>query len=261
MVTVKDVDRDAPYSAAVTVTVDCPPTGAVAAVTGNVAAEDEAEIVTEGATVRMGPSLETAMATPPAGAGLESVIVQVLVEPALRLVGLHDSVESNNGWRFKVAVVELFELPVFKLAEMVTLWVFLTLPAVAVNVADGASAGTDTDVGIVSSELLAVSFTLCASATSRFNLTVQVLELPEVNDVGLQVREDTVAMVTTSKKAVWEALFNAAVRVTDTLVVVVPAAAVKVTEVAPPGTVTVAGMVTTALLSDSVTMLPPEGAG
>lgn len=52
-----------------------------------------------------------------------------------------------------------------------------------------------------------------------------------------------------------------AVRVTAALVMSAPTVAVKVADVAAAGTVTVAAMVNSGLLSDSVTMLPPEGAG
>src|SRR5580658_1408834 len=80
IVTVKGADWDAPYSAAVTATVDCPLANAGATVTGNVAVDDDAGILTEAGTVRSGPSLETARMTPPAGAGLLSVTVQAPVE-------------------------------------------------------------------------------------------------------------------------------------------------------------------------------------
>lgn len=150
-----------------------------------------------------GPSPETATAIPPAGAGLESAIVHVLVWPALRLVGLHDRAERSNGLRFKLTVVvELSKPPVFKLAVMETLWLAITLPAVVVKVVELAPAGTVTDPGIVSSELLAVSFNVRGLTTLRFNVTVQVLELFELNDAGLQLREDTAVMGTTAKEAV-----------------------------------------------------------
>jgi len=92
-------------------------------------------------------------------------------------------------------------------------------------------------------------------------VTVQVLEPPEVTDVGSQTREDTAGIGTMSKEAVWVAAFSAAVSVTVTLVVSELAVAEKVVAVAPAGTVTVAGMINEALVSDSMRTLPPDGAG
>jgi hypothetical protein len=141
-------------------TADCPPVvvAAEAAITGKVAIADEDGIVRAVGTVRAGLSLETATVTPPAGAGTESLTVQVLVDPALRLVGLHVSVESSAGLTFKVAV----PLVEFKLAVMVALWLELTLPAVAVNVTELASASTVTEDGTLSTVLLALNCTLPA---------------------------------------------------------------------------------------------------
>jgi hypothetical protein len=91
-------------------------------------------------------------------------------------------------------------------------------------------------------------------------LTVQVAELPEVSDEGLQLRVDKAGASNRIKDAVWEAPFNVAVRVTVKLAMSMPAVAVKLAEVTPAGTVTVAGMVNSKLLSESATMLPPDAA-
>jgi hypothetical protein len=131
----------------------------MAAVAGNVTVEDAAGIFTVGGTVRAGPSLETATVTPPAGARPDSVMLQVLVEPAVRLVGLHDSEERSTGLRVRVVVVERLKPAASKLAVMVTLWVVVMEPAVAVKVAELVQAATATNVGIVSRELLAFSCT------------------------------------------------------------------------------------------------------
>lgn len=241
---------------AVTATVDWPLAGAIAAVTGNVAADDEAGIVTEAGTIRVAASLETATVTPPAGAGPDRATVQVPVEPAMRLVELHVSNPATDGPRVKVAVTE----PP-KRAVRVTLRLLVTLPAMALNVVEDAAAGTTTDAGIVSSALVSVNCTVCEAVTLRFSLTVQMLEPPEVSDVGLQLRELADAMGATMTEAVREEPFNAAVIVMLTLVVTGPAVAVKAAEEAPTGTVTVGGMTKRELLSDRETMAPPVGAG
>jgi hypothetical protein len=79
--------------------------------------------------------------------------------------------------------------------------------------------------------------------------------------VGLQLRDDTAGTLATTKGAVWVPLFNVAVRVTFTLAASAPAAALKVVDVLAAGTMTLAGMVKTELLSESATVTPPAGAG
>jgi hypothetical protein len=190
IVTVKGANWDAPFSAAATTTVDWPLAGVAATVTGNVAVEDEAEIVTEGGTVRVGLSLEIATVTPPAGAGLLSVTVHPLVEPALRLGGSHDSGESDNGLRLNVTVAELFQMAVFTAAVMETVWLVVTIPAIAMKVAEEAPPGTTTNVGIINSELLAVNCAVRGLKTVRFNSSVQMLDSADIKDVGLQLRVD-----------------------------------------------------------------------
>jgi hypothetical protein len=80
-------------------------------------------------------------------------------------------------------VVELYEL-----AVMVTFWLVVTLPAAVVKMAEATPAGTSTNVGIISSELSAVNCTVRGLESVRLNWTVQMLEVPEINAVGLQLR-------------------------------------------------------------------------
>ena len=164
IVTVKGTDWDPPFSAAVTITLDWPPGTAVAAaaVTVKVAVEDAAGMVTTDGTVRVGVSPVTARVTPPAGATLERPTVQVLLDPAFRLVGLHARVESPTGLRLIVKVAKLFHPCVSRLAVMVTLWLDVKVPAVAVKVMELAPAATVTDGGILSRPLLALSWTFLA---------------------------------------------------------------------------------------------------
>jgi hypothetical protein len=156
IVTVRAADAVAPFSRAVTETLDWP-LGVAAAVAAKVPEDDEAGMFTEPGTVRAGLPLDTATATPPLGAGPESVIVQVLLEPALRLAGLHINAFSCKGTRFSVTVAAppLFEEPVM-VAVMVTLRPVVTVPANAVKVAEEAPDGTCSVAGMVSRELLSV---------------------------------------------------------------------------------------------------------
>ena len=85
-------------------------------------------------------------------------------------------------------------------------------------------------------------------------------DAPELTLVGLQASADTRVEATRLTVVVWEEPFKVALTVALWLVVKAPAVAVKVAEVAPAGTVTDAGIVSRALLSDSVTVLPAETA-
>ncbi len=61
------------------------------------------------------------------------------------------------------------------------------------------------------------------------------------------------------REVLWEVPLSDAVMVTDCEVVTVPVAAEKVAEVAPAATVTEAGVVSRALLSEIATAVPPAG--
>lgn len=89
---------------------------------------------------------------------------------------------------------------------------------------------------------------------------MQAADAPELTLVGLQASADTRVEAARLTVVVWEEPFKVALTVALWLVVKAPAVAVKVAEVAPAGTVTDAGIVSRALLSDSVTVLPAETA-
>jgi hypothetical protein len=94
--------------------------------------------------------------TPPAGAGAESVRVQVEEAPASSVVVLHANAEMSTGaTRVKLAV---WEAP-FRVAVMVADWVVVIVPTVAVKVVEALLAGTVTDAGTVSAVLLLDSAT------------------------------------------------------------------------------------------------------
>jgi hypothetical protein len=158
MINVNDSDWDAPSSVAVTETasVDSPPDGSVVAVAENVAVADPAGTFTEAGTVNAKTLAETDTMTPPAGAGAESVRVQVEEAPASSVVVLHANAEMSTGaTRVKLAV---WEAP-FRVAVMVADWVVVIVPTVAVKVVEALLAGTVTDAGTVSAVLLLDSAT------------------------------------------------------------------------------------------------------
>jgi hypothetical protein len=240
---------------------DCPPGAAVGAATGNVTTEDPAGILTEAGAVKLGSSLEITTVTPPRGAALESDILHMLVEPAVRLVGLQDSMSGVTGLRFKLVVTELLEAAAVKVAVMVTVWGVVILPATTTKAAEWVRVATVTDEGIVNKALFTLNCTVCGSMTWRFNVTVHVLDVPEVKEPGVQATDDTAGMLPTTNKVDCEEPFKLAVRVTLIILVSSPTVAVKVLDMAPTATVTVDGVASKMLLSDSLTMLPPDGAG
>jgi hypothetical protein len=89
---------------------------------------------------------------------------------------------------------------------------------------------------------------------------VQVVEAPEFTLVGLHARVETNTGATKLNTALCEAPFRLTVTVALWELLTVPAVAVNVVELALAGTVTDAGMVSKALLSESVTTDPPAGA-
>jgi len=87
-----------------------------------------------------------------------------------------------------------------------------------------------------------------------------VVAAPELMLLGLQVREETGMAATRLTVVVWEVPFNEAVTLALWFAVRTPAVALKVTELAPGGTVIDAGIVSGALLCVSVTVAPPIAA-
>ena len=92
-------------------------------------------------------------------------------------------------------------------------------------------------------------------------MTVQVVDAPELTLVGLQASAETRVGATKLTVAVWEEPpLRLEITVADWFVVMVPAVAMKVAELAPADTVTDVGTVSTALLSDTVTATGEETA-
>ena len=261
-VTVKGAALEFPFNDAVTFTVDWPLGLPSATAAWKVLVDEPAGTATDAGTVTAALSLARLTVTPPVAAGLASVIVQLLLDPAFRLAESHVSAlrAGDAGDRLKVAVAELVGVVPASVAVIVTLVAFVTVPAVAVKFDEVAPVATVTDLGRLSPEPLRASCTVRKLTTARLILTVHVLELPEFSDVGLQVSDVSSAFVATVTEAVFEEPFNAAVIVTVTLVLCELAVAVNEVVVKPAVTVTLAGTVTRELVSDNVTLLPPEGA-
>ena len=88
-------------------------------------------------------------------------------------------------------------------------------------------------------------------------MTAHVVAAPELTLAGLQAREDITA-ATNPKFVLCAEPFSTAVMRTLWSVAKMPAAAMKVAELAPACTVTLAGTVSRALVSDSVTLVPAD---
>ena len=88
-------------------------------------------------------------------------------------------------------------------------------------------------------------------------MTVQVVTAPELTLAGLQVRLDTCPWAIRLTVVVCEVLFKAAVMLTLWFVVVEPAVAMKVAELAPGSTTIDAGIVSRKFVSDNAMVAPP----
>jgi len=135
------------------------------------------------------------------------------------------------------------------------------VPAVAVNVALLAPAPTVTDEGTVSSVLLSDTATAVPPAgAAPESVTVHVLLPDELRLAGEQLNDVSDTGTIRLIAAVRDTLPSVAVTVALPLDVIVPAVAVNVAVVAPAPTVTDEGTVSSVLLSDTATAVPPAGA-
>ena len=142
----------------------------------------------------------------------------------------------------------------------------VTEPSVAVKLAEVEPAGTVREAGKASAELLEFSATAePPDGAGRFRMTVHVVEPPGARLEGLHPTEvvstagaDTVGVSVTF--AVRETPFKVAVTVALWLVATEAAAAAKLIELDPAGTVTRAGTVRLPALLVRITVVPPAGA-
>jgi hypothetical protein len=189
------------------------------------------------------------------------VTVHVVAVPDVTVVGLQASDETAIGPTAGATVTVAVVLPL-SVAVRVTVWELATVPAVAVNIAEVAVAGTATDAGTGSAVVLFdPSVTVLPPAgAGRVRVTVHVVAPPGLRLVGLQTSDDTAGFGVTVTVAVVLPP-SVAVRVTVCDVETEPAVAVNVVEVVVAGTVTDAGTGSAVVLfEESVTVLPPAGA-
>ena len=153
----------------------------------NVAELDPAGTRTEGGTVNA-PGAVSARGTvaPPPEATLDSVTVQVVEALAARLVAAHCSPETVRGEISDIVVGT--EEPVIE-AVTVAVRSLVRVPAFAVNVADAEAPGIVTEIGSVRLLVSELRFAVMPPVPAGpFSVTVQVLEVEELNELGLQER-------------------------------------------------------------------------
>lgn len=182
-VTVIVVFRAVPDADAVTVTAVLFAT--VPALAIKVAVLEPAATVTDAGTVKALLLSEIATLTPPLGALLLNVTVQVLIPPANTLGEAQLSPVNVMG--ATNAREKTCELP-FRLAVICAVWSALMLPAVAVKFAVVAPAGTVTIPGTINAVLLAVRLTFVpALGAAVLTVTVQLAVPGALTAPGVQL--------------------------------------------------------------------------
>jgi hypothetical protein len=229
------------------------------AVAEKVAEVAPAATVTEAGTESAALLSERVTTAPPAGAALLRVTVQVEEAPEVSEVGLQ---ERLVGMVVVTKPREKVTEEPDREAVMMAVLSAVSVAAVAEKVAEVAPAATVTEAGTESAALLSERVTTAPPAgAALLKVTVQVEEAPEVREVGLQERLVGTVLVTRLKEKVTEEPEREAVMMAVLSAVRVAAVAEKAAEVAPAATVTEAGTVSAALLSERVTTAPPMGAG
>jgi hypothetical protein len=184
-------------------------------------------------------------------------MVQVADPAPVIVVGVHARA-LRFGAGSTVTVVVTLGLPE---AVMVTDWLDVTKPAVAVKVILVKPAGTITDAGTPRAELLSLNVTAYPlPGAALVNPTVQVEEAPEITVDGEQASEERTAGATSENETVAEEPFSVALNTALASPVTAATVAVKAALDCPAATVTEAGIVKLELLSESATLVPPPGA-
>jgi hypothetical protein len=210
-------------------------------------------------------SLDSVTTIPPAVAGAVRLTVPVADEPPVTESGLMNRLLSVGLFVFTVSVAVRDTPPA--LAVMTDPLVLVVVPAVIVNVALVAPAGTVTLAGTVA----AVVFPLVSETTTppagaaALKVTVPVLVSPSRTVLGFRVRLAGVgvaaAPVVTVSTADRDTPPPVPVIVAELFWLTAPVVTVNVALVAPAPTLTLAGTpATDELLLDSATVWPPEGA-
>src|SRR5664279_4506240 len=230
----------------------------VPAVAEKVAVEAPAATVSEAGAVSAALFEEMATETPPAGAAILVVTVQMLLAPEFKDVGAQTSaVTFTSGARLREAVLEL----PFNAAVTTAVRGVATVPAVAVKEPVVAVAATVTLAGTVRLALLLVKVTTAPPVgAGPLKLRLQALVPGPVKEDGAHVRVLTVTGAFRVIAALALPPLAAAVTVPVESLAIVPAVAEKVAVEAPAAMVREAGAVSAALFEEMATETPPAGA-
>lgn len=179
-----------PFSVAVTTAVWAVVTAPATVV--NVAVVAPARTVTEVGDVSSALLSYTVTMAPVEGAAVFSRTVQMPLAPDVSVVGLQVKAVGTSGASNETAL--LTELS-FTLAVRMTVLEVVIVNALAVKVALVAPAGTVTEAGDVSNELLSISVTTVPPVgAALLSVTVQRLLAPDPSELGLQPRADGVTV-------------------------------------------------------------------
>ena len=219
-----------------------------------------AATVTLPGTVAAALLLETDTTAPPEGAAAVRVTVPWEEAPPVRLAGLTETVDSAAGCGLTTSVAPV-DTPLYE-AVMETLVAEETDAVETVKVAVVAPAATVTLPGTVAAALLLDSDTIAPpDGAAAVKVTVPWDEAPPIRLAGLTVTDDSAAdcgltvSIAFFETPLYEPVIETLVAEETELV-----ETVKVAVAAPAATVTLAGTVAAALLLDSDTTAPPEGA-
>ena len=183
---------------------------------------------------------------------------QVAALPAPRLDGLHRSELTCTGG--KSVTRADFETLLY-VAVIVTDWLAVMLPAVAVKVVAAAPAATVTEAVTGNRALLLQSATVAPPVGAALeSVTVQVAAAPEFRLPGAQLIAESTAGPARLTLALCDWPLAVAVMVAVWSVGIVPAVAANVVVVAPAATVTELATGSSVLLLASATVAPPVGA-
>ena len=182
-------DVEEPFSVAVMVTVWSATSGPVLAL--NVAEVALAGTVTEEGTVRADGALLESTTTVLPAEDFDKVTVQVVLALEARVAAAHCREESVTGGDNRERVADVEEP--FSVAVSVTVLSEISVPVVAINVAEVALAATVTEEGTVNTDgALLESATMVLPALYFDKVTVQIVLALEGRLVAAHCREDRV---------------------------------------------------------------------
>jgi len=194
---------------------------------------------------------------PPVGAGPLRVIVPVDVVPPVTLAGLRLRADTTGAVMARLAVDEFVPIVAVMVADALA----VTAVVAMLNVPVVEPEATVTEAGTVALVLFEASVTVVPPVGAAVLIvTVPVLAVPPTTELGLTPTVTPTPGVTV-KMAVEAVPCSEALIVDGVLVDTSTVVTVTVEVVLPAGTVTLAGIVATALLEDRLTNCPPVGAG